>query len=354
MFWLDKIYKKFLVNGVKAYQIKTYGDLSGLVRTDLDEPVCSNDRVIVRVRACSLNFRDTVVIKGVYAGADKPALIPLSDGVGEVVEIGANVKEFKIGDRVAGTFFAEWVDGPIDRVAMNSARGGSIDGMLAHYVASPEHGLVHIPEHLSWEEAATLPCAGLTAWHALFERKALEKGQIVLTLGTGGVSIFALQFAKLIGARVIITSSHDDKLKRAKELGADEGINYQEVPDWDKRVFELTQKQGVDHVIEVGGAGTLAKSFRSARVGGHIELIGVLSTNASEVNPVPIFRNSLTVHGIYVGSKAMFKRMNAFIAKHQMRPIVDKVFEFDQTHEAYKMMSDAKHFGKLVIQLPAL
>ncbi len=234
---------------------------------------------------------------------------------------------------------------------MKSDLGGGIDGMLAEYVVLHQDGLVILPDHLSYAEGATLPCAAVTAWHGLVTKGNISPGDSVLLLGTGGVSIFALQFAKIHGARAIATSSSDEKLARIKQLGADETINYKTTPDWEKQVYQLTNRTGVDHVVEVGGAGTLPKSLQAVRIGGRISLIGVLSGRGSEIDPMPILFKSLTVQGIYVGSREMFEAMNQTIQQHQIKPIIDRIFPFNEAREAYRYLKSAAHFGKVVISL---
>jgi NADPH:quinone reductase-like Zn-dependent oxidoreductase len=333
---------------MKAYQIQTSDGIDGLQQVDLPEPKPSAGQVLVRVRATSLNYRDMAVVSGIYPGQKLP-VIPLSDGAGEVVAIGEGVDRVKVGDRVAGIFFQDWIAGQLTRDKIKSAMGGAIDGMLAEYVVLDREGVVLLPDHLSYEEGASLPCAAVTAWQALVHRGKLMAGETILLLGTGGVSIFALQFAKILGAKVIITSSSDDKLARAKQLGADETINYKTFPNWEEKVYELTQKQGVDLVVEVGGAGTLEKSLRSASVGGRISLIGVLG-GAGDVNHTQILMKSIDVQGIYVGSREMFEAMNRAISLHQIKPIIDRVFPFDATPEAYRYLKSGSHFGKVVIE----
>ena len=242
---------------MKAYRLHEFSGPESLRREELPSPTPGPGQVLVRVRAASLNYRDLMISRGVYNPKMPLPRIPLSDGAGEVVAAGPGASRFKPGDRVAANFMPAWIGGQLDETKARSALGGEVDGMLAEEVALPEDGLVRIPEHLSFEEAATLPCAALTAWHALVVSGGIKPGDTVLTQGTGGVSIFAIQFARLAGARVIATSSHDDKLERVKELGASDGINYKTTPDWDRRVRELTGGVGVDHVVEVGGAGTL-------------------------------------------------------------------------------------------------
>ena len=305
--------------------------------------------MLVKVAACSLNYRDLAIALGSYRMPTKPSVVPLSDGAGEIVEIGSDVTRVKVGDRVAGCFFQRWIGGPPAADTHTSALGGSIDGMLREYAVLEEDGVVKLPNHLSFEEGATLPCAGVTAWHALVEHAHLLPGQAVLIQGTGGVSIFALQFARLMGAQVIVTSSSDQKLARAKELGAAHGVNYKANPDWEKAVAELTGG-GVDHVVEVGGPGTLARSLRAIRIGGKITLIGVLS-GAAEINPMLIFSRQANVQGISVGSRQMFEDMNRAIAVSGLKPIIDKAFSFNDVPAVYRYLQSAQHFGKIVIRL---
>jgi NADPH:quinone reductase-like Zn-dependent oxidoreductase len=250
---------------------------------------------------------------------------------------------------VAGIFMQTWIEGEVNEAKARSALGGAIGGVLAESVVLHENGLVHIPAHLSFEEAATLPCAGVTAWHALFEKGGLKAGDTVVTLGSGGVSLFALQFARMAGARVIATSGSDEKLARLKALGASDGINYKTTPDWDKPVRELTGA-GADHIVEVGGAGTLPKSFKAVRMGGTISLIGNV-TGGGEVNPVPVLMKTIRLQGIFVGSRVMFEAMNRAIEIASMRPVVDRVFEFDQAREAMHYMESGAHFGKICIRV---
>lgn len=317
---------------------------------ELPEPSPGPGEAVVRVRACSLNYRDLVVMKSGYGGAVKAPLVPLSDGAGEVMAVGHGVTRVKPGDRVAATFFQEWIDGPPDDLKANSARGGAIDGMAAEQVCLKADGLVHLPEHLSFEEAAALPCAGVTAWHALFPSGGLRPGQSVLVLGTGGVSLFALQFAKMAGARVIATSSSDAKLERLRSMAADAVINYRTTPDWDKAVRGLTGGIGVDHVVEVGGAGTLALSSKSVKRGGHIALIGVLA-GGKEFDPRLMMLKAARLQGIYVGSREMFEEMNRAVALAAMRPVVDRVFEFGELPAAMGHLESGAHFGKVCVRV---
>jgi NADPH:quinone reductase-like Zn-dependent oxidoreductase len=334
---------------MKVYQIQAASGVDGLQPVDCPEPTPGLGQVLVRVRAVSLNYRDTLVVNGQYPGLTLP-LIPLSDGAGEVVAIGEGVTRVKVGDRIAAIFFQDWIAGRLTRQKIKSALGGAIDGMLAEYVVLNQAGVVLLPEHLSYEEGATLPCAAVTAWQALVTRGGLTAGETVLLLGTGGVSTFALQFAQILGARIIMTSSSDEKLAHAKAMGAHETINYKTYPNWHEQVWQLTHGEGVDQVIEVGGAGTLERSLRSTRVGGRVSLIGVLS-GAGEFNHTYILRNSIDVQGIFVGSREMFEGMNAAIALHQIKPVIDRVFPFSEAPAAYRYLQSGSHLGKVVIQI---
>ncbi len=338
---------------MKAYRLPRGGaGIESLARVERPEPSKPGHRqVLVKVRACSLNFRDLSIVRGSYRMPVRDNVIPLSDGAGEVAEVGAGVTNVKAGDRVAGNFFQRWPSGDPVPDAHASALGGSIDGMLAEYALLEEEGVVKIPPHLSLEEGATLPCAAVTVWHAMMEHAKLKAGDTVLLQGTGGVSIFGLQFARAMGIAAIITSSSDEKLKRAKALGAAHGINYKTTPDWDKAAIEFTGGRGVDQVVEVGGAATLTRSFHAIRVGGKITLIGGLSGGASELNPGLIFARRANVQGISVGSTQMFNAMNRAIEVNAIRPVIDKVFDFADTPEAYRHMASGAHFGKIVIRV---
>jgi NADPH:quinone reductase-like Zn-dependent oxidoreductase len=334
---------------VKAYEIQKFG-LDGLVPADRPEPKPGANQVLIKMRAWSLNYRDLMTLTGRYNPRLKLPQIPLSDGAGEVVAVGADVRRFKAGDRVANTFFEHWVSGEATDETARTALGAGRDGVLAEYVALHEDGVIPIPEHLTYTEAATLPCAALTAWHALVVEGKIKAGDTVLTLGTGGVSIFALQFALLNGARVLITSSSNDKLERAKQLGAGDGINYKEIPVWSKQVRQLTGGRGADHVVELGGTGTFNQSIASLRRGGGLSLIGVLA-QGGEANILPILMNGIRVQGIFVGSREMFSSMNAAIALHRLRPVVDRTYGFEEAQEAFRLMESGRHFGKICISL---
>ncbi|MBV9866136.1 MAG: NAD(P)-dependent alcohol dehydrogenase [Abitibacteriaceae bacterium] len=334
---------------MKAWEIQNSFGLDALTLAERPEPQPGPYQVLIKLRAASLNYRDLLMVKGDYNPKLPLPLIPFSDGVGEVVALGEGVTRVKVGDRVAGIFMQRWIGGELNEQKFRSALGGDLDGMLVEYKVLHEDGVVHVPEHFSDEEAATLPCAAVTAWHGLITDGHLKAGDSVLVQGTGGVSLFALQFAKAVGARVIIISSSDEKLVHASELGVDEGINYKTNPDWDKRVKELTDGVGVDHVVEVGGAGTFGKSVRAVRIGGQISLIGALS-GGGEINPLPILMRTVRVQGIYVGSRDMFETMNRAIALHRLRPVVDRVFAFEEAREALRYMESGSHFGKLCIR----
>ena len=335
---------------MRAYQLPKGGaGVDALQQVERPEPKPSHRQVLVRVKACSLNFRDFAIARGSYRMGVRDNLIPLSDGAGEVVEIGPGVGRVKVGDRVAGNFFQRWTGGEPSAEAHKSALGGGIDGMLAEYVVLEEDGVVKIPQHLSLEEGATLPCAAVTVWHAMFEHAKLKAGDTVLLQGTGGVSIFGLQFAKAMGIRAIITSSSDEKLKRAETLGAAHGINYKTTPEWDKAALDFTGGTGVDHVVEVGGAATLSRSFGALRPGGKITMIGGLSGGATELNPGLIFSRRANVQGISVGSTQMFEAMNRAVEVNAIKPVIDKVFPFAEAKAAYQHMGSGAHFGKIVI-----
>jgi len=335
---------------MKKYQLlKGSTDMSSLKLIECEQPKPAAGQVLIKMHATSLNYRDHAVVSGKYfGGVLQRDTVPLSDGAGEVVEVGSDVSRFKAGDRVAGNFFQGWIDGVPNPATIN-ALGSPADGVLAEYVVLDQDGLVAVPQHLSYEEAAALPCAAVTAWNALMVSGRVRPGDTALMLGTGGVSIFALQFVKMSGAKAIITSSDDAKLERAQELGADHTINYQTSPDWDQEVLKLTNGKGVDHVVEVGGAGTLARSFASIGFRGQISLIGVLSGREGDTSPHPLMLKNASMTGIFVGSRVMFEQMNEAISINKMHPIVDKVFPFDEAADAYAYQLAGKHFGKVVI-----
>jgi NADPH:quinone reductase-like Zn-dependent oxidoreductase len=335
---------------MKAYEIRDPRGIDSLNLVDRPNPRPGHGQVLIRVHATSLNYRDLAIIRGGLAGMMKLPLIPLSDGAGEIVETGPGVTRFTKGDRVAGIFTQCWLAGPPIQNMYTTSLGGGIDGMLAEYVVLPEEGAVRIPEFLTYEEASALPCAAVTSWNALVTEGKLRRSDSVLVMGTGGVSIFALQFARMIGARVIATSSSEAKLKRLREMGASDVINYRTTEKWDARVLELTDGQGVDHVVEVGGPGTLPRSLNAVKPGGIISLIGIL-TGMGEFNPMPLLFKNARLQGILVGSRQMFDEMNRAIEVNQVRPIIDRVFSFSQAREAYRHLESGAHFGKVCIAI---
>ena len=334
---------------MKAYEIQEFG-VERLALVEREKPTPKENEILIKFRAVSLNYRDLMLVKGWYNPKLKMPVVPISDGAGEVVGIGENVTRWKIGDRVMLSIMRGWIDGDISFEKTRTGRGGDVDGCLRQFGIFDKNALVKIPRHLSYEEGATLPCAAVTAWNALKVSGDLKKGDVVLILGTGGVSIFALQFAKHLGAETIITSSSDEKLARANILGANSLINYKKNPDWDQAVSVLTGKRGVDHVIEIGGAGTLGKSLNSVKTGGHIAVIGVLA-NTGDFSILPVLMKAVKLQGIYVGSREMFEEMNEFISKNLIKPVVDKVFEFEEAREALKYMESGSHFGKIVVKI---
>ena len=308
------------------------------------------NEVIVRVRATSLNRRDIMIMRGFYPVGPRETLVPLSDGAGEVVAVGTAAKRFKVGDRVAAIFFQNWLEGRPTTNTAATAMGGAIDGMLAEYVTLSEEGLVSLPTGMSFEEGATLPCAAVTAWNGLVTRGNMLAGDHVLLQGTGGVSIFGLQFAAAAGAKAIITSSSDSKLERARKLGAVAAINYKSQSEWAPLVRAATGGAGVHHVLEVGGAGTLKQSLDSLAPGGHIAIIGGLAGFGGEISAVALIGRSASVSGIFVGSRRQFEDMNAFITRHAIKPVIDRQFEFRDAEAAFAYMDSGSHFGKIVIQ----
>lgn len=318
----------------------------------VDKPVPGAGEVLIRVKACSLNFRDQLIAQGRYFGGPiATAGTPLSDGAGVVEALGAGVDGLAVGDRVAGTFFQDWLDGPPTPATGDALGAPPAKGMLADYVVLPARGVVPLATSLSFEEAATLPCAGVTAWNALFcGLRPLNAGDSVLLIGSGGVSLLALRLAKAAGARVIATSSSDAKLERLRALGADEVINYRTEANWGAKAAELGGG-GVDHVVEVGGPGTLAQSMQAVGFGGEIALIGVLSLDG-DTNPMPLMVKGASVRGIFVGSAQMARDLNAFIDRHQVKPVIDRQFDFNDVHAAYAWQASAELFGKVVITNP--
>jgi len=336
----------------KQYRLVRSGE-HGYQLQQVDAPVRmpGPHEVLVRVHAASLNRRDVFVMKGQYPVGQRDSLVPLSDGAGEVVAIGPGVTRFKTGNRVAAIFFQRWLSGRPPADLPSSALGGGMDGMLTQYTTLSEEGLVALPKNLSYEEGATLPCAGVTAWNGLFTRGRIQAGDYVLLEGTGGVSMFGLQFAVAAGAKPIITSSSDEKLARAKALGAFGTINYRTTPEWDKSVLSLTGGVGVHEVLEVGGKDTLPRALASLAPGGHIALIGGLGGFGGTIPALSILDRNESVSGIYVGSRENFEAMNAYIAAHNVKPVIDQVFDFKDAPAAYELMESDKFLGKIVIRL---
>jgi NADPH:quinone reductase-like Zn-dependent oxidoreductase len=333
---------------LRQWQIPAFG-IDSLALIEKESAAPGAGQVLIKVKAISLNYRDLMVVQGRYNPRMALPRVPCSDGAGEVVSVGAGVTQWKTGDRVCGIFFPNWLDGGPSAAKTKSALGGDVDGMLASEVVLGEQSLVRIPAHLSYDEAATLPCAALTAWNALFTSANTQPGDTILIQGTGGVSIFALQFAKMSGARVLGISSSDEKLAKAKALGLDSGMNYRDNPDWEKWVNEQTGGEGVDLVVEVGGAGTMARAIRATKVGGTIAQIGVLTGQNEGVDIRPVLSKQIKINGVYVGSRAHFVAMNKAISLAGLKPAIGATFAFDDARAALHMMEGAGHFGKIVI-----
>ena len=334
---------------MKCFEIQEFG-IDNLALVDRDTPKPRDREILVRMKAASLNYRDYMVAKGAYNPKMKRPMVPLSDGAGVVEEIGPGVTRFKKGDRVAPCFMQKWVEGPPTKEKGASALGGAIDGILREFAVFGEEGLVAAPPSLADEEVASLPCAAVTAWHALFEHTPATPGDTILLQGTGGVSIFALQFAAAAGFRTIITSSSDDKLESARKLGASETINYKRNPNWEDAARKLTNGEGVDHIVEVGGSDTMPRSLKALRTYGVMSVIGILTGGEPTVSPTSILMNSIRIQGIYVGSRAMFERMNRAIEFHHIKPVVDKVFAWTEIKDALRYLEGQQHFGKICLK----
>ncbi len=336
---------------MKCVELQNGSGFDALQPAERPTPKAGPGQVLVRVKAASFNYRDVMIARGGYAGRAKYPLIPLSDGAGEVLEAGPGVSRVKPGDRVAGTFFQRWIAGPVRPDIQDAALGGTADGMLTDHALLEGEGVVPIPDGLSYEEAATLPCAALTAWHGLVEAGGVKPGDAVLLLGTGGVSIFGLQFAKAAGARPIVVSTNEGKLGKARALGASEAVNSTTVPDWQDRVRAATGGRGVDHVLDVTGGETTAKAIAAMRAGGHIAIIGARSGPGGELDRRQVLQRGLKVSGINVGSRVMFEAMNRAIAANRIKPVIDRVFPFRDAIAAYREFATGRHFGKVVIAI---
>jgi NADPH:quinone reductase-like Zn-dependent oxidoreductase len=336
---------------MKAYRIQGQFGLAHLQIEELPDPRPAPNEVLVRVKAVSLNARDLMMVQGDYNPRQMLPLIPCSDGAGAVVEVGAGVRDVKVGDRVTSVFAPGWQSGEPTRQKLATTLGGPVDGMLTELRALPEEAVLPAPGHLSFEEAATLPCAALTAWRALVTEGRLKAGDSVLLQGTGGVSTFGLQIARLFGARVIATSRSAEKLVRALELGAAHGINSLATPDWHKEARALTGKVGVDHVIDVGGAGTLERSLMAVRMGGQISVIGVLGGKQGPIDLIPILMQNVRLQGVLVGTREEFSAMNRAFELNGLRPVVDRVFDYGEARAAFEHLASGKHFGKVVIRI---
>jgi len=337
---------------MKTYEMGSASSLDSWQLVTREVPKPGPSQVLVRLRAASLNFRDVLIASRRYPiSGNIDSIVPLSDGAGEVVEVGDAVTYFAVGDRVAGIFSQSWLGGGVVDDVMQSALGGGIDGVLSEYRVFDQTGLVRLPDHLSFEEGATLPCAAVTAWNALYGLKPLQPGQTVLALGTGGVSSFVIQLAHAAGARVIVTSSSDEKLGRAKAFGADDGINYRTYPEWSAEVKRLTDGRGVDHVVEIGGTGTLPHSIASIRTGGIISMVGLLAVSSEKINPMPLLTIGGIMRGVLVGSRELFEAMNRAIAYHKIHPIIDQVFPFEEAKQALAALATGQHVGKIVIRI---
>jgi len=337
---------------MRAYQILPGAGIDGLQSIDFPDRALGTGEVRMRVHAVSLNYRDLMVARGNYLVTVDDPIIPCSDGAGEVLAVGPGVTRVQVGDRVAGSFFPHWHDGPTGPDKIRHALGGDIDGMLAEEVILSEDALAKIPPGMRFVDAATMPCAGVTAWNAIFESSnAIRPGDTVLLLGTGGVSVLGLQLAKAAGLQAIITSSSDDKLQRARDLGAAHTINYRTHPEWQEEVLRATGGSGAQVVLEVGGQGTVNRSIASSAMGGSVAIIGGVSGFGGEVNPASLLTGAKRLVGIFVGSRTMLEKVMRFAASTGVQPVVDRVFTFDQAQEAYRYMESGAHFGKVVIDV---
>jgi NADPH:quinone reductase-like Zn-dependent oxidoreductase len=334
---------------MRVWEVDGEWSIDRLTLVERPSPKPGPSEIVVKIRAASLNYRDLLTIEG-RGGVKQLPLVPFSDGSGEIIAVGSGVSRVKIGDRVCPLFFQSWIDGDLTPKSRAAALGGSAPGVLQEELLLSAEGVARFPAHLSFAEAATLPCAALTAWRALVTEGAIKAEHSVLVQGTGGVSIFALQFAKMLGAKVIVTSSSDQKLARAKALGADHLINYRATPEWAKAALALTDNVGVDHVVEVGGKDTMTQSVEAAAAGGRIAIIGLLSGLPTQIEALQVFRKNLRVIGISVGSREQFEAMCRAIDDHKLKPVVDRSFSFDKVPEALRLMKSGEHFGKICVE----
>jgi NADPH:quinone reductase-like Zn-dependent oxidoreductase len=336
---------------MKAFQITGTEGFASLVQSEQPDPVPAAGEVLVKIEAVSLNYRDYMNVMGIRGVTGPIPRVPCSDGSGTVVAVASDVSIWQLGDRVVIPFMPTWLDGPFSQTHAAAALGGAKDGVLRELISVPASSLVRLPASLSFAEAATLPCAAVTAWDALLVRGQLQPGSTVLIQGSGGVSVFALQIAKQHGARVLAITSSDEKADRLRSLGADATLNYRQTPNWAPWVLEQTGGLGVDHVVEIGGPETLNASLQATRFGGHIALIGVLTGTTGEIQTVQILRKGIRLDGIYVGSRSMLADVVAHFEQNGLRPVIDSAFSFDQAAEAFCHLESAQHFGKIVIRL---
>lgn len=337
---------------MRAYHILPGANIDGMQLADRPDRALGLGEVRIRVHAVSLNYRDLMVASGNYLVTVDDPIVPCSDGAGEVLAVGPGVSRVQVGDRVAGSFFPHWIDGGPTPDKVRHGLGGDIDGMLAEEVVLHEDALALVPPGLSFIEAATMPCAAVTAWNAIFvSSNKVKPGDTVLLLGTGGVSILGLQLARAAGLRTIVTSSSDEKLARARELGAHHTINYGTIPEWHDEVLHLTHGVGAHVVLEVGGKGTINRSVSAAAMGGTVAIIGGVSGFGGEVNPATLLASAKRLAGIYVGSRTMLEDVMRFVDVSGIKPVIDRVFPFGQAQEAYRYMASGAHFGKVVIDV---
>lgn len=334
---------------MRQYELRTQTGPAGLHMVATEPPVAQSGQVVVRVRAASLNYRDLMIAHGWHGRRVATPRIPLSDGAGEVIAVGPGVARWRVGDRVVANFYQSWISGELRAEKLDAALGGPIDGVLSEQVAFAENALVRVPDFMTFEDAATLPCAALTAWNALVEQGRLRAGDTVVVQGTGGVSMFALQIANLFGARVIATTRSASKALKLRQIGADVVIETATTPDWERAVLSATGGEGADHIVDVGGASTFERSLKAVRVGGRISLIGWLAGSDVQVNPFPVALKGIAVQGVDVGSVEMFESFMRAVTRNRLQPVIDRVFLFGEAPAAYEYLASGKHFGKIVI-----